>query len=41
MNSSVAFLQTGQSAKSRFCELEVYKEVVGKLTQSANTRRPG
>jgi len=28
----VAFLQTGQSAKSRFCELEGYKAAIGDLT---------
>ena len=36
---TVAFLQTGQSAKSRSCELEVYKAAIGDLTQSANFRQ--
>jgi len=31
----VALLQTGQSAKARFCKLESYKAAVGDLTQSA------
>jgi hypothetical protein len=35
----VAFLQTGQSAKSRFCELEGHKAAIGDLTQSANYGR--
>lgn len=34
---TVAFLQTGQSAKSRSCELEVYKAAIGDLTQSADS----
>ena len=33
----VAFLQTGQPAKSRFCELDGQKAVIGDLTQSAKT----
>jgi hypothetical protein len=33
----VTFLQTGQSAKSRFCELEGHKAAIGDLTQSAKT----
>jgi hypothetical protein len=32
---TVAFLQTRQSAKPRFCELERYKAAIGDLTQSA------
>jgi hypothetical protein len=34
-NLPVAFLQTGQSAKSSSCELEGYKAAIGDLTQSA------
>jgi len=34
-NLTVAFLQTGPSAKSRFCELEGYKAAVSDLTQLA------
>jgi len=37
----VALFQTGQSAKSRFCELEVYKAVIGHLTKSAKTGHRG
>jgi hypothetical protein len=33
----VAFLQTGQSAKFRFCELANHKAAIGDLTQSAKT----
>jgi hypothetical protein len=35
----VAFLQTGQSAKSRFCELEGYKAAIGDLNQTANSNQ--
>jgi len=34
----VTILQTGQSAKSRFCELEGYKAAIGELTLSAKSR---
>jgi len=37
----VKILQTGQSAKSRFCELEGYKAAIGELTLSAITRLSG
>jgi len=33
---SISFLQTGQSAKPRFCELEFSEAAVGDLTQPAN-----
>ena len=36
---SISVLQTGQSAKSRFCELECSEAVVGNLTQQAITGR--
>ena len=32
----VSSLPSGRSAKSRLCELELYKAAVGDLTQSAN-----
>ncbi|WP_269144435.1 hypothetical protein [Methylicorpusculum oleiharenae] len=35
-NQPDAVLQTGQSAKSRNCELEVSKAAIGDLTLSAN-----
>lgn len=35
------FLQTGLSAKARFCELECYEADVGHLTQSARSGRSG
>jgi len=31
----VAILQTGQLAKPRACELDIYKAAIGDLTQSA------
>jgi hypothetical protein len=34
-NRPVVLLQTGQSAKSRFCELKGHKAAIGDLTQSA------
>lgn len=37
----VALLQTGQSAKSRFSELEGYKAAIGDLTQSARSSHLG
>jgi hypothetical protein len=33
---SISLLQTGQSAKSRFCELEFSEAVAGDLTQPAS-----
>jgi hypothetical protein len=36
----VALLQTGQSAKSRFCELECYKAAFGDFTLPARSGRP-
>jgi hypothetical protein len=37
-NLTVALLQSGQSDKSAFCELDGQKAVIGDLTQPANTR---
>jgi len=33
----LALLQSGQSGKARFCELDVYNAAVGDLNQTAKT----
>gem|GEM_PF-4084565 len=38
---TVLFLCSGQSAKSRFCELKGYKAAIGDLTLSAKTGPSG